>query len=108
MSDVKTIFEQQIHQQIQANAEKVKSGVAAIYLFKITGDGGGSWTVNLKDDVGVKAGEHGTPDCTLEMAAADWLTVRSNPSAAMQLFFQGKIKVAGNMALATKLQQILG
>ena len=30
------------------------------------------------------------------------------PGAAMQLYFQGKLKVTGNAMLATKLQQILG
>ena len=30
-----------------------------------------------------------------------------NPGAAMQLYFQGKLKVSGNAMLATKLQQIL-
>jgi putative sterol carrier protein len=92
--------------KIQANIEKAKA-IGAIFLFKINGDGGGVWTVDLKDDVGVHEGEKGTADCTLEMSVADWTSMKANPASAMQLYFQGKLKVSGNAMLATKLQQIL-
>ena len=93
--------------KIKANVEGSKA-IGAIFLFKITGDGGGTWTVNLKDDVGVKEGDAGGADCTLELTSDDWKTMSETPGAAMQLYFQGKLKVSGNAMLATKLQTILG
>ena len=106
-NDPKTAFETEIHDKIAADPEKAKL-VGAIYLFKITGEGGGEWTVNLKDDPGVKPGDLGNADCTFELSAEDWDRLRGNPEAGMQMYFQQKLKVTGNIMLATKLQQIFG
>lgn len=107
MADAQTSFETAIPGRINADLAKAKS-IGAIFVFKITGDGGGTWTVDLKNDVGVRAGEADGADCTLELSHEDWQTISENPSAAMGLFFQGRIKVSGNPMLATKLQEILG
>jgi putative sterol carrier protein len=107
MPDANTMFETKIPQTIEKDPAKAK-GIGAVFLFKITGDGGGTWTVNLKDDLGVKQGEAGAADCTIECTHDDWKTLTDNPSAAMQLYFQGKLKVSGNAMLATKLQQVIG
>lgn len=107
MADPKTDFETNIPAKIGKDPEKSKE-IDGIFLFKISGDGGGTWTVNLKDEVGVTEGDAGNADCTLELSAEDWGQISTNSQAAMQLFFQGKLKVTGNVALATKLGQILG
>jgi putative sterol carrier protein len=107
MSDVKTDFEEKFPARIAKDPAK-SAAIGAVFLFKISGDEGGTWTLNLKDDPGVKAGEHPPVDCTLEMTAEDWRTINTDPSAAMKLFFTGKLKVTGNAMLATKLQQFLG
>ena len=83
------------------------SGVNAVFLFTITGDEGGQWTVNLKDDVGVKPGDSGSSECQIECTSADWAQIQANPQSAMQLYFEGKLKVGGNVMLATNLQSIL-
>jgi putative sterol carrier protein len=106
MPDAKTDFTQNIPQRLANNEDKAKA-VNAVFLFKITGDEGGTWTVNCKDDVGVQEGDQGNADCTIETSAADWKTISDNPSSGMQLYFQGKLKVSGNAMLATKLQDIL-
>ncbi len=107
MADPKTDFTTNIPTRLEANKDTVK-GIGAVFLFTIDGPNGGTWTVNCKDDVGVKEGDAGGADCTIKMAEADWNTLRSTPGAGMQLFMSGKLKVGGNMMLATKLQQILG
>ncbi|MDH5493308.1 MAG: SCP2 sterol-binding domain-containing protein [Myxococcales bacterium] len=107
MPDAKHSFETDIPNRINADVEKAKA-IGAIFLFTILGDEGGVWTVNLRDDPGVSEGDAGNSECALEMSHEDWKTISDNPSAAMPLFFQGKLKVSGNTMLATKLQQLLG
>jgi putative sterol carrier protein len=107
MADAKTDFGTRLPQKIASDPAKAKS-IGAVFLFKINGDGGGVWTIDCKNEPGVYEGEKGTPDCTLELASSDWETISTNPGAAMQLFFGGKLKVTGNAMLATKLQQLLG
>ena len=108
MPDAKTDFTTNIPAKIAANPDKAKE-IGATFLFKISGDDGGTWYLDLKENVGVSAGdaEGLAPDCTLELTDEDWKTMSENPGAAMQLYFQGKLKVSGNAMLATKLQQIL-
>ena len=109
MPDARTDFTTNIPGKISANPDKAKE-IGATFLFKISGDDGGTWFVDLKDEVGVSEGEKDgiTPDCTLELTSEDWKMMSETPGAAMQLYFQGKLKVSGNAMLATKLQVILG
>jgi putative sterol carrier protein len=108
MPDAKTDFTQNLPNKISSDPDAARN-IGAVFLFKIAGDDGGTWTVDLKnDDVGVKEGEVGAADCTLEMSADDWKQLSDNPPSAMQLYFQGKLKITGNAMLATKLQQLLG
>ena len=107
MADAQTDFGTRIPAKIKANVDGAKA-VGAVFVFNIIGDGGGTWTVNLKDDVGVKEGAAEGADCTLELTSDDWKLMSDTPGAAMQLYFQGKLKVSGNAMLATKLQTILG
>ncbi|MBX3269539.1 MAG: SCP2 sterol-binding domain-containing protein [Sandaracinaceae bacterium] len=107
MPDAKTDFTKNLPEKISGDPDGAKE-IGAVFMFKITGDGGGTWTVNCRDEVGVHEGEHGEADCTLELSAEDWQSISDNPSMAMQLYFQGKLKVSGDAMKATKLQQLLG
>jgi len=79
----------------------------AIYCFKITGDGGGEWTVDTvaKPPTCVK-GDTGKAQCTVEVAHDDFKAMLADPNAGMQLYFQGKLRVSGDPMLAMKLQQL--
>ena len=106
MPDPATDFGTRLPEKIAADPEAAKE-IGAVFGFKINGDDGGEWTVNLKDNPGVTEGASGDADCTLEMSADDWKTISEDPSQAMSLYFSGKLKVAGNAMLATKLQKLL-
>ncbi|MCA9581195.1 MAG: SCP2 sterol-binding domain-containing protein [Myxococcales bacterium] len=106
MAEAKEFFGTKLPEKIAADPAKA-SAIGGVFVFKINGDGGGVWTVNLKDAPSVAEGEAEGAECTLEMSAEDWNTISENPGAAMQLYFGGKLKVTGNPMLATKLTSIL-
>ena len=107
MPDAQTSFTQDIPRSIQRDIDKAKA-VNAIFLFKVNGEDGGIWTVNMKDAPGVTAGDAGNAECTIELSTGDWKAMTEKPGTAMQFFMQGKIKVSGNALLATKLQSVIG
>lgn len=107
MADPKNDFTNVIPAKINADIDAAKD-VDAVFLFKITGDNGGTWTVNLKDAPGVTEGDAGNSDCAIEISDEHWGQIMEDPNQAMQLYFQGALKVEGNAMLATKLQTILG
>lgn len=85
-----------------------KPRVGMVYLFKITGPGGGEWTVDLfSPEPSCKPGNTGDARCTIEMTFEDFKKVMTQPSAAMQLYFTGKIKVVGDIQAVMKLQPVL-
>lgn len=80
----------------------------AIYAFKISGDGGGDWTVDTvaKPPTCTK-GANDNAQCTIEVSNEDFKTMLGgDPNAGMQLFFAGKLRVSGDVTLAMKLQQL--
>lgn len=107
MADAQSDFSTRLPNKIKGDPDKAKA-IGAVFVFKITGEGGGTWTIDCKNDLGVREGADEAADCTLELTTDDWKTISENASAAMQLYFTGKLKVSGNAMLATKLQQILG
>jgi|SRR5258705_6952416 hypothetical protein len=81
--------------------------VNAIYGFKVTGDNGGEWTVDLVSDPPTCVpGDTGKAQCAIEIASEDFMSMLGNPQLGMQLYFQGKLKVTGDPMLATKLQKL--
>jgi hypothetical protein len=100
------LFDKQVPAALAAHPDKAKE-IGATYLFKITGDDGGTWTVDLASSPPTcTAGEKGTPQCTIEVAHADFKSMLANPAVGMQLYFQGKLRVTGDPMLATKLQKL--
>ena len=100
------LFNTQVPAALAANPDKAKE-IGAIYLFKITGDDGGTWTVDLASSPPTcTPGEKGTPQCTIEVAHPEFKQMLANPALGMQLYFQGKMRVTGDPMLATKLQKL--
>ena len=68
-------------------------------FFNISGADGGNWTVDLLSvPPTCQPGARGTPQCTIEASDADFRSmIDGGMQAAMQLFFSGKLKLAGDM-----------
>lgn len=90
--------------RIAENVDAAKQ-IGAIYKFVLDGDGGGTWTMDLKENPGVKE-EDGDAQCTIKMAASDYVDMVEGRANGQQLFFTGKLKIEGDMGLAMKLQKL--
>jgi putative sterol carrier protein len=104
----KQIFEEKIAQRLTANPQ-VAEKINASYQFELTGEGGGSWAVDLtkKSDF-VVPGTIENPKVTITMSAKDFVDLVDGKLNGQMAFMQGKLKLKGDMSLALKLQQILG
>jgi len=107
-TSVKAFFDQKVPAALATNPEKAKD-VAAVYLFKVSGPDGGTWTVDLVSNPPTsQVGAVGTAQCTVEATDDDFSTmIDGGMQAAMNLFFTGKLKVSGDATLATKLSKLL-
>ena len=105
--DAADLFDNLVPAGLKQYPEKARE-VNAIYCFKVTGEGGGEWTVDCTaDPPACTRGDNGKAQCTIEVASDDFKTMLSDPNAGMQLYFQGKLRVSGDPMLAMKLQQLL-
>jgi putative sterol carrier protein len=104
--DARDLFDNLVPQGLKQYPDKARE-LNATYGFKITGDGGGEWTVDCTANPPTcTKGETGKPQCMVEVAHADFKTMLADPNAAMQLYFQGKLRVSGDPMLAMKLSQL--
>jgi predicted lipid carrier protein YhbT len=81
------------------------ASVGGVFRFDLTGEGGGLFVMNLKDDVGVKEGD-GTAPCTIRLAASDFVDLFEGRTTGQALFFGQKLTVEGDMSMALKLQAL--
>lgn len=83
-------------------------GINGVMLFDLSGEGGGQWTLTLKDEgVKVESGKTATPNTTFSMAAQDFIAIANGTLNPVSAFMQGKVRVSGDMGLAMRLQSLL-
>jgi putative sterol carrier protein len=102
--DIKKLFNEDLPAALAKNAEEAK-GIGAKYQLNVTGEG--EWHIDVTSGgPSCKAGS-ADAECTITIASEDFQKLYENPQAnGMQLFFAGKLKVAGNQMLAMKLQKL--
>lgn len=100
------LFNTQVPAALAKNPDKARE-IGSVYLFKVSGDGGGTWTVDLASPTPTcTEGDKGNASCTIEVAHTDFMSMLGNPTLGMQLYFQGKLKVLGDQMAATKLNKL--
>ena len=104
VATVSEFFEDLVPKRFERDPAEALS-IGAIYKFDVSGDGGGSWILDLTKPE-VRGGE-GDAQCTVTVSAEDFLGILNNTLNPVQAFMMGKIQVAGDMSLAMKLQQVL-
>ena len=84
---------------------KEPSGLDASYVFVI--DGGGTWTVKVADGkVAVAEGDQGG-DCRISTSEEVFDRIVAGSQNPLTAYMTGKIKVAGDVAAAMRLKDIL-
>lgn len=89
---------------LQNNAAAARE-VGAVFQFVLSGEGGGTWWVDLRGTPTIEERE-AAADCTLRMSAADYVDMVEGKVEGQNLFFEGKLQIEGDMNLAMKLQAL--
>ncbi len=104
--DVKKLFNEELPAALAKNADDAKT-IGAKFQMNVTGEG--EWSIDVSATGPSCVAGNNPADCTITVAAEDFQKLLENPQAnGMQLFFAGKLKVAGNQMLAMKLQKLFG
>ncbi len=86
-----------------ANAGAV--GIEGVFQF-VFGPHQAYWS-EVKASSRTQAGRHSSPDVTIEVAEKDFLGIMAGLANVEELFASGRLKIGGNMGLATLLPQII-
>ncbi|KAM5193032.1 hydroxysteroid dehydrogenase-like protein 2 [Mantella aurantiaca] len=91
------------------NEEAVKA-VKGIYQFELSGAEQGTWYLDLKTDKGaVGKGEPSVKaDVVMSLDSEDFVKMFTGKLKPTMAFMGGKLKIKGNMALAMKLEALMG
>lgn len=96
-----------IQEKLNADPSKI-AGLTATYQFSLSGDGGGEYFVVFDNGAAqVNEGTADNPSITISMEAADFQDMVDGKLDGMGAFMSGKLKVAGDMSLAMRLQTLL-
>ena len=105
--NVQKMFNEVIPQILKEKPEKAKP-INAIYLFSISGEKGGVWTLDLKSDPPVITEgkvEDKELDCSIELSDKDFEKML-DPKVGAQLFIQRRLKLEGDPILTTRLESL--
>ncbi|XP_036899145.1 sterol carrier protein 2 [Sturnira hondurensis] len=100
----------EIEKKLEEEGEQFVKKIGGIFAFKVKDGPGGkeaTWVVDVKNGKGsVLPNSDKKADCTITMADSDLLALMTGKMNPQSAFFQGKLKVTGNMGLAMKLQNL--
>jgi putative sterol carrier protein len=99
-------FSQRLPKRLSEKPDVVEK-INATYKFVLTGGGGGTWTVDLTTPGGKITAADLEASCVITIAAGDFVDIVNGISNAQMAFMSGKLRVAGDIGQALKLQYIL-
>jgi len=83
------------------------AGVDVVFQFDISGAGGGSWHMIVKNGTcEVADGAHGSPTTTIKMAADDFVNLITGKLNAMSAFTGGKLRVEGDLMKSQLIEKL--
>ncbi|XP_023405355.2 sterol carrier protein 2 isoform X1 [Loxodonta africana] len=100
----------EIEKKLEKEGEEFVKKIGGIFAFKVKDGPGGkeaTWVVDVKNGKGsVHPNSDKKADCTITMADSDLLALMTGKMNPQSAFFQGKLKITGNMGMAMKLQNL--
>ncbi|NXO79918.1 NLTP protein, partial [Sitta europaea] len=100
----------EIEKRLQEEGEHFVKKIGGVFAFKVKDGPGGkeaTWVVDVKNGKGsVAVNSDKKADCTITMADTDLLALMTGKMNPQTAFFQGKLKISGNMGMAMKLQNL--
>uniref|UniRef100_A0A674CWK4 Sterol carrier protein 2 n=1 Tax=Salmo trutta TaxID=8032 RepID=A0A674CWK4_SALTR len=97
---------QEIEKKLQEEGVDVVKKIGGVFAFKVTDGPEGTdalWVVDAKNGQG---SVNKKADCTITMGDEDLMKLMTGKMNPQTAFFQGKLKIAGNMGMAMKLQSL--
>jgi 3-hydroxy-3-methylglutaryl CoA synthase/NAD(P)-dependent dehydrogenase (short-subunit alcohol dehydrogenase family)/putative sterol carrier protein len=83
------------------------AGVDVVFQFEISGGGGGSWHVKVKDrQCEVKDGAHERPTTTIRMGDQDFVRLIKGELNAMKAYTGGKLKIEGDLMKSQLIEKL--
>ncbi len=89
---------------IEDNPERARE-FGGVYKFQLDGEDARTFVVDLTDNPQVIDGD-GAAQCTIRMAARDFIDLVEGRKDRRALFFMGKLSVEGDWGLAMKLKSL--
>ena len=87
----------------------IRKKINAVYQFELTGDGGGTWVVDLtKDKDFVSTTPHEDPGIIATMKVGNFMSMIQGKLKPQTAFMTGRLKIKGDLGLALKLKDIFG
>ncbi len=80
--------------------------MAGLFSLRLDGEGGGEWTLEITPDgCRVVAGSEGSPTATLQMQAADFVSVMGGELPARAVIARGAVRLTGDAVRLMRLPQ---
>ena len=96
---------QEFFEQLPGRVDPAKTaGMTGSYVFDI--EGVGQWTVSVADGAVSVAEGAGEADCTISASEETLLKIARGEANATTAYMTGKLKIAGDMSAALKLQKL--
>ncbi len=105
--EIREWFEGVLPERARANPRCIR-GVHGSVRFRITGDGGETWTVRIDDpSLHAQPAEAPRPDLTLTLDRPTFLAIANETLTGAAAYKAGKVKVSGNLLLGLQIAGLL-